>query len=187
MVSDERGNRFKRSPRQNSQKRALSGRIGRVQVGAGSDQDGEASVLPSPAARSRGLFPSPFRYSMSAFASTAAFSSATAPRHDSSSTLTSPDAVVPARARHGVLRVASRRRRALDCAIGRSGGHKQRTRCWQRPGTIRRVDERRAQTRCSNHGGLSTGPKTLKGPRRISEARRARWKRQRTKNIGDHL
>ncbi len=41
MVSDERGNRFKRSPRQNSQKRALSGRIGRVQVGAGSDQDGD--------------------------------------------------------------------------------------------------------------------------------------------------
>ena len=56
---------------------------------------------------------------------------------------------------------------------------KQRTRCGQRPGTIRRVDERRAQTRCSNHGGLST--------RRISEAQRARWKRQRTKNIGDHL
>ena len=41
MVSDERGNRFKRSPRQDSQKRALSGRIGRVQVGAGSDQDGD--------------------------------------------------------------------------------------------------------------------------------------------------
>ena len=40
MVSDERGNRFKRSPRQDWQKRALSGR-GRIQVGAGSDQDGD--------------------------------------------------------------------------------------------------------------------------------------------------
>jgi hypothetical protein len=31
--------------------------------------------------------------------------------------------------------------------------------------------------RCPNHGGLSTGPKTLEGLTRISEAQKARWQR----------
>jgi hypothetical protein len=33
--------------------------------------------------------------------------------------------------------------------------------------------------RCPNHGGLSTGPKTQGGRRRIAEAQRKRWQRWR--------
>jgi len=33
--------------------------------------------------------------------------------------------------------------------------------------------------RCPNHGGLSTGPKTKAGRRRIARAQRERWKRWR--------
>ena len=33
--------------------------------------------------------------------------------------------------------------------------------------------------RCPNHGGMSTGPRTEAGRRRISEAQRARWQRWR--------
>jgi hypothetical protein len=36
-----------------------------------------------------------------------------------------------------------------------------------------------ANGRCPNHGGLSTGPKTAEGRRRISEAQRRRWARSR--------
>ncbi len=35
----------------------------------------------------------------------------------------------------------------------------------------------RANGRCPNHGGLSTGPKTKAGRLRIAKAQRERWKR----------
>lgn len=34
-----------------------------------------------------------------------------------------------------------------------------------------------ANGRCQNHGGLSTGPKTKEGRKRIAEAQRLRWRR----------
>ncbi|MEQ8246198.1 MAG: HGGxSTG domain-containing protein [Alphaproteobacteria bacterium] len=39
----------------------------------------------------------------------------------------------------------------------------------------------RANGRCKLHGGLSTGPATEEGRRRISEAQKARWARFRLK------
>lgn len=37
------------------------------------------------------------------------------------------------------------------------------------------IRKARANGRCPNHGGMSTGPKTEEGKRRIAEAQRARW------------
>ena len=34
------------------------------------------------------------------------------------------------------------------------------------------------KSRCRNHGGLSTGPKTEEGRRRIAEAQHRRWAKQ---------
>ena len=33
----------------------------------------------------------------------------------------------------------------------------------------------KGRTRCKMHGGLSTGPKTAEGRKRISEAQKRRW------------
>ena len=35
--------------------------------------------------------------------------------------------------------------------------------------------------RCPNHGGMSTGPRTIEGRQRIAEAQRRRWKANRAK------
>ena len=37
--------------------------------------------------------------------------------------------------------------------------------------------------RCSNHGGMSTGPRTEEGRQRLREAVRARWARQRAERV----
>lgn len=39
------------------------------------------------------------------------------------------------------------------------------------------IRKARANGRCPNHGGLSTGPKTEAGRQRIAEAQRQRWAR----------
>lgn len=36
-----------------------------------------------------------------------------------------------------------------------------------------------ANGRCANHGGLSTGPKTMAGRKSIARAQKLRWKRWR--------
>ena len=43
------------------------------------------------------------------------------------------------------------------------------------------------KVRCPNHGGMSTGPKTAEGRRRIAEAQRRRWaawREEKVRNVG---
>jgi hypothetical protein len=66
---------------------------------------------------------------------------------------------------HGVLheaQVTSYHRRGSTCSAQTRAGHA----CKRRP---------LANGRCTNHGGLSTGPKTADGRARIAEAQRLRW------------
>jgi hypothetical protein len=37
--------------------------------------------------------------------------------------------------------------------------------------------------RCKNHGGLSTGPKTIEGCKRVADAQRRRWSGLSTKAV----
>lgn len=46
------------------------------------------------------------------------------------------------------------------------------------------IAKAKANGRCRNHGGCSTGPKTPEGRQRIAEAQRARWARWRSQPIG---
>lgn len=55
------------------------------------------------------------------------------------------------------------------------------TRCgaWTRQGTPCKRKAIPGSNRCRNHGGLSTGPKTTEGRKRISEAQKVRWTKHR--------
>jgi len=66
--------------------------------------------------------------------------------------------VTPKRARHGVL-------------------EKQDSKCGAntRKGTKCRANALPGKTKCKLHGGLSTGPKTAEGRKRIAQAQRRRW------------
>ncbi len=52
-----------------------------------------------------------------------------------------------------------------------------------RQGTPCRRRPLKDKRRCRLHGGLSTGPRTAEGRARIAEALRARWSRQRPREV----
>ena len=76
-----------------------------------------------------------------------------------------------ARARHGVL---GPRITPAHVVTHNSEGCENKCRALTRRGT---PCQRKALAngRCPNHGGLSTGPKTAAGRRRIAAAQRRRW------------
>lgn len=47
------------------------------------------------------------------------------------------------------------------------------------PCQCKAIRTKRGAMRCRLHGGLSTGPRTIEGRARISEAMRQRWEKQR--------
>lgn len=64
-------------------------------------------------------------------------------------------------------RALKRELRSTPCGARTRAGHPCRRRGLGKGG------------RCANHGGLSTGPKTPEGRRRIAEAQRRRWRADR--------
>ena len=87
-----------------------------------------------------------------------------------------------ARTRHGVLSAEEEIEAMVEVLLGlpknlakRLMNYRVRCGAKTRKGTPCRAQSEPGRRRCKLHGGLSTGPKTVEGRRRIAEAQRRRW------------
>ena len=75
------------------------------------------------------------------------------------------------------MKLAGELKRLTDNTAIRSAAERVRCGAKTRKGTPCRLLSEAGRRRCKFHGGMSTGPKTIEGRKRIAEVQRKRWAR----------